>query len=271
MLWRKIAVDDELRMRPENLLTAVAEDRARGLAPFFVAATAGTTNAGIIDPLAKIAAVAREEDLWFHTDAAWGGAGVFVPELKPLLDGIGDSDSITFDAHKWLSVPMGAGIFLTPHGILDKTFRVQTAYMPKDAAALEIVDPHLSSMQWSRRFTGLKVLLSLMVAGWSGYEQAIRRQTAMGQLLRTRLQDAGWTIRNSTQLPVVCFTHSGLNDERILRLCARVVSSGEAWISTTLLAGKETVLRACVTNYRTSPQDIEDLVSSLGRALEAER
>ena len=71
--------------------------------------------------------------------------------------------------------------------IMDATFRVQTAYMPKDAESLEIVDPHLTSMQWSRRFTGLKVLLSLMVAGWDGYASAIRHQTAMGDALRTRL------------------------------------------------------------------------------------
>ena len=85
--------------------------------------------------------------------------------------------------------------------------------MPKDAAELDIVDPHLSSMQWSRRFTGLKVLLSLMVAGWDGYAEAIRHQTAMGDLLRSRLREEGWTIRNHTALPVVCFTRPGVADQ----------------------------------------------------------
>ena len=87
----------------------LAEDRDRGFSRFLIAATAGTTNAGVIDPLKEIASVAREEKLWFHVDAAWGGAAAFVPELRPLLSGIEDADSITFDAHKFLSVPMGAG------------------------------------------------------------------------------------------------------------------------------------------------------------------
>ena len=91
--------------------------------------------------------------------------------------------------------------------------------MPKDAEELNIVDPHLSSMQWSRRFTGLKVLLSLMVAGWDGYAEAIRHQTAMGDLLRSRLREEGWTIRNQTALPVVCFTRPGVADEE-LPICA---------------------------------------------------
>jgi hypothetical protein len=93
----------------------------------------------------------------------------------------------------------------------------------------------------------------------------------MGELLRTQLRQAGWTIRNTTQLPVVCFTRGGLDNEALLRLCARVVASGEAWISTTILAGTETVLRACITNYQTNPEHIDDLVESLGRALSAER
>jgi glutamate/tyrosine decarboxylase-like PLP-dependent enzyme len=215
--------------------------------------------------------VAADENLWYHIDAAWGGAAVFVPEMRSELQGIELADSITFDAHKWLSVPMGAGIYMTRHPIMDATFRVQTAYMPKDAESLDIVDPHLTSMQWSRRFMGLKVLLSLMVAGWDGYASAIRHQTAMGAALRIRLTERGWTIRNQTKLPVVCFTRDSLTSDQLLRICARIVDSGEAWLSTTLLAGKEMVLRACITNYRTDTEHVDRLVDAVGDAWEAER
>ena len=207
----------------------------------------------------------------FTFDAAWGGAAVLVPELRPLLDGIERSDSITFDAHKWLSVSMGAGMFVTQYALLEKTFQNKTAYMPKDASGLEIVDPHLSSMQWSRRFIGLKLLLSLMVAGWDGYIEAIRHQAQMGVFLREALQRHGWTIRNQTDLPVVCFTSDRLENEHLLRIASRVVQSGEAWISTTLLGGSEWVLRACITNYRTEREHVERLVESLNRARMAER
>jgi glutamate/tyrosine decarboxylase-like PLP-dependent enzyme len=264
---RLIPVDERFQMRPELLAEAILHDRGRGFAPFMIAATAGTTNAGAIDPLPECAEIAAREDLWFHTDAAWGGAAALDPDQRPLLDGIEQSDSITFDAHKWLSTPMGAGVFITRHrDILDRTFRVLTAYMPKEAAGLDIIDPHLHSMQWSRRFTGLKVFLSLAVAGWSGYCEAIRHQTAMGRLLRDRLADAHWEIANDTRLPIVCFADPDGGAERQKAIAMAVVSSGEAWISTTLLGGNRTVLRACITNYLTQPSDISALVETLGRA-----
>ncbi len=263
---REIEVDEALRMKPEALAAAVAKDRRAGYAPFLVVATAGTTNAGAIDPLAECAAIAERERMWFHVDAAWGGGAAFVPELRPLLSGIERAGSITFDAHKWLSVPMGAGIFLTQRqGILDRTFRTETAYMPRDAKGLDVVDPHLHSMQWSRRFTGAKVLLSLLAAGWEGYAEAIRRQTRMGARLRERLSAGGsWRIENDTPLPIICFTDPGGADPAVL--AGRVVASGAAWISTTVLAGKTTVLRACITNFLTTEDDVDALADALDSA-----
>src|SRR5205085_9439575 len=161
-----------------------------GYLPFLVVATAGTTNAGVIDPLPQVAAVAHDHRLWYHVDAAWGGAAAFVPELRPLLAGIEEADSITFDAHKWLSVPMGAGLFLTRHPqALTRAFHTPTPYMPQEARHLDVVDPFDHSMQWSRRFIGLKVFLSLAVAGWEGYAFAIRHQTEMGDHLRGLLRE----------------------------------------------------------------------------------
>ena len=186
---REIETDESFRMSLDALAKQIKRDRADGFAPFFVVATAGTTNAGTIDNLAATAEIAARENLWFHVDAAWGGAAVFVPELKTALDKIERADSITFDAHKWLSVPMGAGIFLTRHAeILSRACRVATDYMPRDADDLGVTDPFVHSMQWSRRFIGLKVFLSLAVAGWSGYEETIRHQTAMGEFLRCELE-----------------------------------------------------------------------------------
>lgn len=263
---RVIAADSRYQMRADLLADAIAADRASGSAPFLIVATAGTTSAGAIDPLPALAKIASADDLWLHTDAAWGGAAALVPELRPALAGLELSDSITFDAHKWLSVPMGAGLFLTRRsGVLDATFRVPTAYMPKDAADLDIVDPHLHSMQWSRRFIGLKVFLSLLVAGWRGYEEAIRRQTAMGALLRSHLVAAHWTVVNDTPLPVVCFRDPQGDAEHQRSIAAAVVQSGDAWISPTVIGG-ETVIRACVTHYATTTRDVDALVAALGRA-----
>ena len=267
----EIPVEASLRMNPEVLASRIAQDRGQGFVPFMVAATAGTTNAGAIDPLAATADVAALEKLWLHVDAAWGGAAALVPELRPLLDGIERADSITLDAHKWLSVPMGAGIYLTRHtDILDRTFRTPVTYMPREAAELDVVDPCMHSMQWSRRAIGLKVFLSLAVAGWEGYATAIRHMVAMGALLREQLEASGWQVVNKTPLPLCCFVDrrhaEGRTAEYLHALAMQVVRSGKAWISTTRLAGSVPVLRACITNYRTKAEDIAALTAALEEA-----
>ena len=109
----------------------VAEDRRNGLAPVMVVGTAGTTAAGAIDPLPDLARFCRSEQLWFHVDAAWGGAAILSPRLRGHLAGIDAADSITCDAHKWFSVPMGAGMFFCRHpDVVGEAFRAQTSYMP---------------------------------------------------------------------------------------------------------------------------------------------
>ncbi len=267
----EIPVDHNLRLNVRALANRIARDRKRGFAPFMAVATAGTTNAGVIDPIPQIADVAAREKLWLHVDAAWGGAAALVPEMRRLLRGVERADSIAFDAHKWLSVPMGAGIYMTPHAeILDRTFRVGAPYMPKEAAGMGVIDPCLRSIQWSRRAIGLKVFLSLAVAGWGGYADAIRHMVQVGNALRRELRASGWKIVNRTPLPLVCFVdgnhREGRSAEFLDRIALEVVRSGEAWISTTRISGHTPVLRACITNYRTSLADVRALARSLAKA-----
>jgi glutamate/tyrosine decarboxylase-like PLP-dependent enzyme len=237
-----------------------------------IVATAGTTSAGVIDPIDELARIATRERLWLHVDAAWGGGAALVPELRPALGGIEKADSITFDAHKWLSAPMGAGLFLTRRTeILKKAFGVATNYMPRDGAGLDVVDPFTHSIQWSRRFIGLKVFMSLLVAGWEGHAEEIRRQTAMGDRLRQRLSRSGWAVVNQTPLPVVCFVDHALQDGDsagyLEAVCKSVVDSGEAWLSTARIGNdNRPVLRAGITSYRTEVAHVDALVESLDRA-----
>jgi glutamate/tyrosine decarboxylase-like PLP-dependent enzyme len=266
----EIPCNDRLQMDREALLAAIARDRDAGMLPFLVVATAGTTTAGIIDPLDSLAEIAARERLWYHVDAAWGGAAVLVPELQPLLASIERADSITFDAHKFLSVPMSASMVMTRHrDILDRTFRVQTGYMPREAAGMEVVDPYAHSMQWSRRFIGLKLFLTLAVAGWNGYAETLRGQVALGDRLRRQLEASDWEVVNETPLPVVCFRDGRRHPEGLSAdptdIVQAVLSSGQAWISTARI-GSEAVLRACITNYRTSPEDVDALVRLLNEA-----
>jgi glutamate/tyrosine decarboxylase-like PLP-dependent enzyme len=268
---RWIATDERGKMNVGALVAQIEQDRTAGCAPFMAVATAGTTSGGIIDDLEKMARLAAEESLWLHVDAAWGGAAAFVAELRAAMAGIERSDSITFDAHKWLSVPMAAGIYLTRHpDILDRACRIAADYMPRDSAGLEVIDPYTHSLQWSRRFIGLKVFLSLAVAGWKGYELLIRRQTELGNLLRQQLTIRGWKVVNDTPLPLVCFTNGkipeGSSTAYLEAIASEVVSSGRAWLSIAQLNEKTPVLRACLTNYNTQTEDILALISELDEA-----
>jgi len=268
---RQIPTSRNFGMDVGRLAAQVREDRDAGLAPFLIVATAGTTSGGVIDDLPAMAQLAADESLWFHVDAAWGGAAVLAPELRAAVAGIERADSITFDAHKWLSAPMAAGMYLTRHSdILDRACRITTEYMPRDSAGLAVTDPYTHSLQWSRRFIGLKVFLSLAVAGWDGYERVISRQTALACLLRAQLAEREWQIVNQTPLPVVCFTDGRTqrgNKSAYLDAVARdVVNSGRAWLSTTRLDDETPVLRACITNYDTQADDVTALVALLDEA-----
>ena len=262
---RPVATDRNLKMDLEDLARRVGEDRRRGLAPLMVIGTAGTTAAGAIDPLPELAQFCRSERLWFHVDAAWGGAAIISPRLRGHLAGIEAADSITCDAHKWFSVPMGAGMFFCRHpDVVGEAFRAQTAYMPGKTAG-PVVDPYTSSVQWSRRFIGLKLFLALAQHGESGYAGMIEHQARMGDLLRESVKRAGWRIVNNTPLPLVCFTRDGLIVSKFL---AELYERQIAWMSEVRLGGGAPVVRACVTSFRTTESDIEWVVREMSSLVE---
>ena len=259
---RLIAPTDGLAVNVDALRAAILRDRANGARPFLVVATAGSTASGVIDPIPAIADVCEELDVDLHVDAAWAGAACLSDRLRPLLAGIDRADSVTVDAHKWLSAPMGAGIFLTRHAdALGRTFRTTASYMPSADAS----DPYLSSVQWSRRFIGLKVFMSLAAAGRAGYAAQLERDCELADHLRSRLRRDCWLIINDTPLPVVCFTTDDQSQPNLASIAERVVDSGIAWISVAQLAGHP-ALRACITSYRTTEKDIDSLCAALAAA-----
>lgn len=264
---RQVEVDEGFVMSPEALRRAIRDDRAGGACPLLVVATLGTTGAGLIDPVDRIAEIGHEEGLWVHADAAWGGAAALVPELREILRGVERADSITFDAHKWLGVAMGAGMFFTRHReLLEQTFGVLAGYMPLASEEEPVLEPHRSSMQWTRRFIGLKLFMTLLVAGFPGYERTIREMVRLGDSLRSRLRDADYEIVNQTPLPVVCCRPRGCDNMDALRAIAdRLAESGETWVSITSLGGRVPAIRACISNFRTGEPDLDRLLELLQR------
>ena len=266
---RFIPVDGSFRMDPDALSARIARDRQRGRRPLMVVATAGTTGAGAIDPLQAVGRIARDEGAWFHVDAAWGGFAALVPGLSHLLDGVSSADSVTFDAHKGLSVPMGAGMFLCRHpDAVGRAFSVRANYMP--GSVRDTVDPYLTSVQWSRRFIGMKVFAVLAELGGGGLASVLERQVGLGEELRGRLRAAGWRIVNDTALPLVCFTHPRIEagGATVHEVERRILQTGRVWISSVRLGDPPFVaLRACMTSCETRGEDLDVLVETLSECL----
>ncbi len=266
---RYVPVDESFRMDPDTLLKRIRRDRARGRHPLMVVGTAGTTGAGAIDPLATLADLAAGAGAWFHVDAAYGGIAALSDRLSPTLAGIEGADSVTWDAHKTLPIPMGAGMFFCRHPeAIHRAFSVRSSYAP--GSVRDTVDPYTTTAQWSRRFIGLKVFAVFAELGAAGVADQVDRQAHLADLLRNLLEEHGFRVVNDTPLPVVCFTHPRIAAGEITAhaVAKAVRATGEAWISPVRL-GAEPIeaLRACITSHRTEERDLRALLDLLGRSL----
>jgi aromatic-L-amino-acid/L-tryptophan decarboxylase len=250
----------------------VASDRRAGKQPLMIVGTAGSTAAGLVDPLWELADVARDTQSWLHVDAAWGGAAVLVPRLQPSVAGIERADSVTWDAHKWLSVPMGAGMFFCRHrDAARRAFEVSASYMPSRSQA-DTDDPYVTTLQWTRRCIGLKLFMTIAERGREGFTEQIDRQARLGDTLRHKLRAAGWLVVNETALPVVCVTNADIRAGRLstTAMVRTIQDRGRVWISEVRLGRREAALRACITSFRSNQQDLDVLIEELALARDAQ-
>jgi glutamate/tyrosine decarboxylase-like PLP-dependent enzyme len=262
-----IATDGMGRMEAAALRAAVRADLERGEIPVLISATAGTTGAGMVDPLEPCAQIARDHGLWYHVDAAWGGAAICSERLRGELAGIELADSVTIDAHKWLATTMGCGMYITRHArVLSEAFQVGADFMPSTASSL---DPYLNTVQWSRRFMGLRLFLALWAAGWSGYAAHLERAVAVIERVRERLLALGWSAPNDSHLAVLCAVPPP-GSAPLREIVRKVLASGRAWVAVTNFEGRE-VIRICATHGETSLADVEALVATLQAAREGVR
>lgn len=264
---RMVPTDSRYAMDVRLLADLIERDRRDGRQPFAVVATAGTTNVGAIDPLPQIADLCAQHGLWLHVDAAWGGVAAISEALRPLLQGIERADSITFDPHKGLSLPYGTGaVFLRDRAHFGSTFRPNAAYV---SAATGPADPYCASLQWSRRFIGLRLLLPLLLSGWPAMARRFEGQVALADALAQRLQERNWRVLCHSPLAIVCFVDGSEHPASPPAVAARIAARGRAWLAATQVA-QQPALRACVSSHATTLADVEILVDELqaARALE---
>ena len=282
---RKIPTDERYRMDVPSLDKAVQGDLARGDRPFAVVATAGTTGTGAIDPLPEIAALAGRHGLWLHVDAAYGGAAMLAPDLRPLLGGIERADSIAFDPHKWLYVPQSAGcVLVRDQSTLESSFAVEASYTYQAATTQRGPDLRMLGPQFSRGFQALKVWVSLLAHGSRGYAERISHDVKLARYLADLVKEhPELELVAEPSLSICCFRYvprdapGGAEREPYLNelnqgIMTAIQAGGPTYYSNALVDGRF-ALRACIVNFRTEADHIDELVRTTvatGRRLHAE-
>ena len=269
---RLIPVDDEFRMRTQDLRSAIESDLAGGGKPIAVVASAGTTATGSIDPLREIAAICADYKLWMHIDGAYGAlASIAIPET---FDGIGLADSISLDPHKWLYQPTGCGCLLYRN---PADARRAFSHSGEYARVLSS-DPvegfafFEESIELSRPFRALGLWLSLRYFGLRAFQQSIADDLRLAQHLVAAIDAQPQLERLApVALSAVCFryigqphsSHAHRNLDDVNRsILDRVIKRGRVYISNAEIRGKF-ALRACVVNHRTTEDDVSAIVSEV--------
>ena len=180
---RRVPVGSDYRMDVDCLAAMIAQDRADGFEPFAVIASAGTVNTGAIDDLDKIAEVCREQSLWMHVDAAFGGLAILTPDFHARLAPLAQADSVAFDFHKWLHVPYDAGcVLIKDEAAHRKSFATRPEYLTTQPRGLAGGDfwPCDYGPELSRGFRALKIWFTLKAYGVSKLAALIAQKLPPG-------------------------------------------------------------------------------------------
>ncbi len=267
---RKIPVDDKFRMIPAELEKAIVEDKATGWRPFCVVATVGTTSTTSIDPVSEIASICKSENIWLHIDAAHAGVAAIVPEMRYLLDGVEEADSIVLNPHKWMFMPIDISVLFTKHkGLLKQAFSIIPDYLKtdEDNVATNYMD---YGIQLGRRFRSLKLWFVIRHYGTDGLIEIIREHLRLGQMFSEWIDKSrDFELLAPTPLSTICFraVPNILMSEDELnvfnkKLMDNINSTGEAFLSHTVLNNKFTI-RVVVSGVRTTELDVVDVFGLL--------
>ena len=284
---RLVDSDDRFRMNVESLRRSLANDLKDGMKPFCVVASGGTVNTGAVDPLADIAEVANEFDLWFHIDGAYGALAALDEKKRPLFRGIERADSVSLDPHKWLYVPIDSGCLL----FRDED-RARAAFSFEGADYIKVHEQNADEAfafwnygtELSRRFRALKIWFTLRYYGVRRIGQSISEDNALATYLGEQVEAAtDFEMLAAPELSICCFRYvppalqaklrkDGVDvtidaelDQLNTNIMNMVQRGGRAYLSSATIRGKF-ALRACITNFRTTRADLDQTLQIIREA-----
>ena len=280
--YRRVPVDANYRIDIEALRALIESDRREAMRPFCVVGNAGTINTGATDDLRALAKACRDENLWFHVDGAYGALARLSENLRGIVAGIEEADSLAFDLHKWMYLPFEAGCVLVRDAEAHRrTFTASQTYFGDSdrgviAGGLPFAD---RGIELTRSFRALKIWMSLKAHGVKKFSRLIEQNVAQAQYFVERIRvQRQLELLAPAPLNVVCFrfhppqfSESRLNSIN-KELLLRVQESGVAVPSSTILDGKFAI-RVAITNHRSRRDDFDALLAAvleIGREIAAD-
>lgn len=269
---RQVPVGTGHRMDADALAEAVAADKAAGLNPWLVIASAGTTNTGAVDPLANIADIAEANGLWFHADGAYGAFFALCPEGKPVLKGIERSDSVVMDPHKTLFLPYGTGAVLVKDGSqLYASQNWDADYLQDIPDDMEELSPAELSPELTKHFRGPRLWMPLKLFGLAPFRAALSEKIYLARYFYEKIrQIEGFEAGPYPDLSVVTYRYlpnRGSADAFNERLTKRIQRDGRIFITSTRING-QFILRMAIGSFRTHLDDIDEALDVLKHTAE---
>ncbi len=267
---RKIPITENFRMDAEALKKQTELDRKNGLLPFLVIASAGTTDTGALDPLYKIADIARDYNLWLHTDAAYGGFFMFSELLRPRFKGIERSDSVTIDPHKGLFLPYGVGaVLIKDVEALSQTHFYTANYMQDKTETPAEPSPADLSAELTKHFRGLRMWLPLKLFGLNTFKAAAEEKYLLTLYFYEKIKTLGFETGPEPDLSVAIYRYNPENTNANAfnrKLIELVKQDGRVFLSSTMIDDK-VWLRMVVLSFRTHKNTIDTALEVLEKSV----
>lgn len=261
---RKIPLTENFRMNTKELQEQMKKDKADGLNPFLVVASAGTTDTGAIDPLNEIADIAEQYRAWFHVDAAYGGFFILLDEMKEKLKGMERSDSVVLDPHKTLFLPFGSGaVLLKDRNMLLASNSSKASYLA-DTEGFDDINPADTGIELTRPNRGLRIWLPLQLYGVAPFKASLREKLWLSNYFYEQISKMGFETGPQPDLTVSIFRYPGDQDNSInQQLVDAIHKDGRVFLSSTTIKGK-LWLRCAVVSHRTHKEEIDLTLQMIG-------
>jgi len=269
---RFIPMDSCFSMQADHLEEQIRQDQAQGLIPWMVVASAGTTDAGAIDPLENIATICQDQNLWFHIDGAYGAFFMLCEEDQEKFKGIDQADSVVMDPHKGLFLPYGIGAVLIRHGqYLYQSHYYQANYMQDATNESGEASPSELSPELTKHFRGLRMWLPMMLYGLKPFKAALQEKLELARYFYHQIANReDFELGPFPQLSVVLFRYKPENrdpNEMNKKLIERFKEDGRVFISSTKI-NEQFWLRVAILSFRTHKRTIDLFLELLPEKLD---